>query len=147
MGKAIPTYQTFLMYKDPAVATMINYEKLIDITTFPDLGGEPSTIDTTTLSDPVETFILGLQSQGALTFTANYWKEDVERILGLSRKDLLFSVWFGGNRVAGVEEPTGDRGKWSWQGQLTAWPTGGGTNDKVGLSITLSAATPPELEP
>jgi hypothetical protein len=50
---AISTYQVFLM---------LGEEKLIDIKDFPDLGGAPETLDTTTLSDNMTTSIPGIQS-------------------------------------------------------------------------------------
>ena len=43
---AISTYKAFLMVKDSG-----SYKKLIDIKEFPDLGGAPERLQTTTLSD------------------------------------------------------------------------------------------------
>ena len=43
---AISTYKIFLMKKSTST-----YEKLIDIKEFPDLGGAPEMLETTTLSD------------------------------------------------------------------------------------------------
>ena len=43
---AISTYMTFLMHKKETA-----WEKLLDITEFPDLGGDPELLETTTLSD------------------------------------------------------------------------------------------------
>ena len=48
------------------------YEKLIDIKEFPDLGGDPEMLETTTLSDKMQTYIAGIQSLDALSFTSNY---------------------------------------------------------------------------
>ena len=47
---AISTYKVFLMKK-----TTDAYEKLIDIKDFPDLGGAPEMLETTTLSDRMQT--------------------------------------------------------------------------------------------
>ena len=44
---ATSTYMTFLMHKS---ADAGDWEKLLDITEFPDLGGDPEMIDVTTLS-------------------------------------------------------------------------------------------------
>ena len=60
---AISTYQVFLMVKGVS-----DYDKLVDIKDFPDLGGTPETLDTTTLSDNMTTSIPGIQSLEALTF-------------------------------------------------------------------------------
>ena len=49
---AISTYKIFLMKKATAGET---YEKVIDIKDFPDLGGAPEMLETTTLSDKMQT--------------------------------------------------------------------------------------------
>ena len=69
---AISTYGIFLMHK----ASGETYSKLIDIKDFPDLGGAPEMLETTTLSDSMQTYIEGIQSADALEFSANYTKED-----------------------------------------------------------------------
>lgn len=54
----ISTYKTYLMYKATSAATQ--YTKLIDIKSFPDLGGEPERIDVTTLSDKIRKYTPGV---------------------------------------------------------------------------------------
>ncbi len=49
---AISTYKIFLMQKNTSA-----WEKLLDITEFPDLGGAPEMLETTTLSDKMQTYI------------------------------------------------------------------------------------------
>ena len=49
---AISTYKVFLMK-----ASGGTYTKLIDIKDFPDLGGAPEMLETTTLSDKMQTYI------------------------------------------------------------------------------------------
>ena len=56
---AISTYKVFLMKK---ADTGEQWSKLIDIKEFPDLGGEPEMLETTTLSDNMQTYIAGIQS-------------------------------------------------------------------------------------
>ena len=68
---AISTYKIFLMMKETST-----YTKLVDIKDFPDLGGAPEMLETTTLSDKMQTYIPGIQSIDALEFTANYTKTD-----------------------------------------------------------------------
>jgi hypothetical protein len=41
---------------------------------FPDLGGAPETIETTTLSDAIRTYVLGIQAGGVMEFRYNYAK-------------------------------------------------------------------------
>ena len=66
---ATSTYMTFLMHK-----TNSTYEKLIDITEFPDLGTDPEMLETTTLSDRMQTFIMGIEGNEAMNFATNYDK-------------------------------------------------------------------------
>ena len=61
---ATSTYMTFLMHKN---STGDTWEKLIDITEFPDLGTDPEMLETTTLSDRMQTFIMGIQGNEAMT--------------------------------------------------------------------------------
>lgn len=68
---ATSSYKTFLM-KGTTSGDTTTYEKLVDIKDFPDLGGAPEMLDITTLSDPMSTFIPGIQSLDALEFTTNY---------------------------------------------------------------------------
>ena len=56
---AISTYKVFLMKKADSGE---QWSKLIDIKEFPDLGGEPEMLETTTLSDNMQTYIAGIQS-------------------------------------------------------------------------------------
>lgn len=63
---AISTYKTFLMKKETET-----WKKVIDIKEFPDLGGAPENLETTTLSDRMQTYIAGIQSLDALEFSAN----------------------------------------------------------------------------
>lgn len=87
---AISTYKIFLMKKSTST-----YEKLIDIKEFPDLGGAPEMLETTTLSDNMQTYIPGVQSLDALEFTANYTKEDFTKLKALEGQECEFAVWFG----------------------------------------------------
>lgn len=134
---AISTYKIFLMMKKEA-----SYEKLIDIKDFPDLGGSPEMLDTTTLSDKMQTYIPGIQSLDALEFTANYTKEDFTKLKALEGVEHEFAVWFGGTEEANVLTPTGTDGKFQFKGQLSAFPVGGGVNEVVDMTVTIAPSTP-----
>ena len=140
---AISTYRVFLMKKKD-VGT--EYEKLIDIKEFPDLGGDPEMLETTTLSDKMQTYIAGIQSLDALSFTANYTLADYKKLLALEGKTTSFAVWFGGTGEADTLTPTGSDGKFKFDGQLTAYPTGGGVNEVVNLNISIAPSTPITLD-
>lgn len=134
---AISTYKVFLMKK-----TADAYEKLIDIKDFPDLGGAPEMLETTTLSDRMQTYIPGIQSLDALAFTANYTKEDYSKLKALEGVENDYAVWFGGTETAGVVTPTGTDGKFEFKGQLSVYPVGGGVNEVVDMNVTIAPSTP-----
>ena len=133
---ATSTYKTFLMHKNGN-----SYEKLVDIKEFPDLGGDPEMIETTTLSDKMQTFVMGVQSNEGLTFTANYDKTAYQALKALAEKQEDYAVWFGGTESDGVLTPTGSEGKFSFTGELSVHITGGGVNEVRDMSITIAPST------
>lgn len=136
---AISTYKIFLMKK---ATTGETYEKVIDIKDFPDLGGAPEMLETTTLSDKMQTYIPGIQSLDALEFTANYTKDDFTKLKALEGKEESYAVWFGGEETGGTLKPNGSDGKFEFKGQLSAFPVGGGVNEVVDMTVTIAPSTP-----
>lgn len=136
---AISTYKVFLMHKTSSEST---YTKLIDIKKFPDLGGEPEMLETTTLSDKMQTYIAGIQSMDGLSFSANYDMTDFKKLKALEGKKESYAVWFGGAESSGVVTPDGSNGKFSFDGELSVYPVGGGVNEVVGMNVTIAPSTP-----
>lgn len=136
---AISTYKIFLMMKGSTGST---YEKLVDIKDFPDLGGAPEMLETTTLSDKMQTYIPGIQSLDALEFTANYTKTDFDKLKELEGEEKEFSVWMGATESDGTLTPSGSDGKFNFSGQLSVFPVGGGVNEVVDMTITIAPSTP-----
>lgn len=136
---AISTYKVFLMKKATEGGT---YSKLIDIKEFPDLGGEPEMLETTTLTDNMQTYISGIQSLDGLSFTANYDKAQFTSLKALEGKANDFAVWFGGTETGGVVTPDGSNGKFSFAGELSVYPVGGGVNEVVDMNITIAPSSP-----
>lgn len=134
---AISTYKIFLMHKKSNA-----YEKLIDIKEFPDLGGAPEMLETTTLSDKMQTYIPGIQSLDSLEFTANYTLEEYKKLKAMENTDTEFAVWFGGSESGDTVTPTGDNGKFTFNGALSVYANGGGTNEVVEMTITIAPSTP-----
>lgn len=130
---AISTYKTFLMKK-----TGNAYGKLVDIKEFPDLGGTPEAIETTTLSDAAQTYIPGIISQEALSFTANYNATDFATLKALEGTETDFAVWFGTNSS---DEPDGSSGKFEFKGFLNVFVAGGGVNEVVNMNISIMPST------
>lgn len=125
---AISTYGIYLMHK-----VSDSYTKLIDIKDFPDLGGAPEMLETTTLSDSMQTYIPGIQSLDGLEFTANYTKTDFASLKALEGKEEEYAVYFGEDGADGIFE---------FKGYLSAFPVGGGVNEVVSMTISIAPSTP-----
>lgn len=138
---AISTYKIFLMQKKSTA-----WEKLIDIKEFPDLGGTPEMLETTTLSDKMQTYIPGIQSLDALEFTSNYTLEEYKKLKALEGIDNEYAVWFGGTEAGDTVIPTGSDGKFKFNGQLSVFPVGGGVNEIVDMTITIAPSTPISMD-
>ena len=134
---AISTYKSFLMVKESS-----SYAKLVDIKDFPDLGGAPEMLETTTLSDGMQTYIPGIQSQDALEFTCNYTKADYTKLKAMEGTEKDFAVWLGGTVANGTVTPTGSEGKFEFKGQLSVFVTGAGVNEVVGMTVSIAPSTP-----
>ena len=140
---AISTYKIFLMQSADGKST---WEKLIDIKDFPDLGGTPEMLETTALSDGMQTYIPGIQSLDALEFTANYNLEDYKKLKQMKGTEKHLAVWFGGTESGDTVTPTGTDGKFKFKGQLSVYPVGGGVNEVVDMKITIAPSTPITLD-
>lgn len=122
------------------------WKKLVDIKSFPDLGGAPEMLETTTLSDNMQTYIAGIQSLDALEFEANYTLTDYKALKQLEGKSEEYAVWFGGTGDGGDLTPTGSDGKFSFTGQLSVYAVGGGVNEVVNMNISVAPSTPIEFD-
>ena len=125
---AISTYKSFLMHKKSST-----WEKLVDIKSFPDLGGAPELLETTSLSDSMTTHIMGIQSLDALEFEANYTLADYTKLKAMEGTESEFAVWLGEN---------GADGKFNFKGELAVYVNGGGVNEVVNMTISIAASTP-----
>ena len=133
---ATSTYQTYLMLKGTS-----DFEKFIDIKEAPDLGGVPEMLETTTMSDGQQTFIEGIQSGEAMTFTTNYTPEDFQKVEALKGEEQDWSVWLGGTDAA---VPDGHLGKFNFKGTVSAMLSGGGVNEVRNMTVTIAPSTPIE---
>lgn len=134
---AISSYKAFLMSSTNGTT----YTKLVDIKEFPDLGGAPEMLDTTTLSDGARTYIPGIQETESMTFTANYTKADFTTLSSASGTESYYAVWFGATVSGGTVTPTGTDGKFSFKGYLDVFVAGGGVNEVVDMTITIAPST------
>ena len=138
---ASSTYKTFLMKKGST-----DYEKLVDIKDFPDLGGSPEMIETTTLSDSMQTYIEGIMGSDALGFTINYDLDTYKTLNDLKGVETEYAVWFGGTESNGAVTPTGSEGKFAFKGYLSVRVVGKGVNEVKEATISIAPSTPITLE-
>lgn len=136
---AISTYKTFLMHGTGS--TTLTWSKLVDIKEFPDLGGAPEQIDVTTLSDKMQKFVNGVQSNEGMSFTSNYDKTSYAALKDLEGKTEHYAVWFGGTESNGVVTPDGSNGKFSFDGELSVFVNGAGVNAPVNMTTTIAPST------
>lgn len=132
------TYNTLLKVKNSAG----KFVKLVDIKNFPDLGGDPELLETTTLSNKMQTHISGIQETSALAFTANYSISDYAKVSKYDdNKNHEFEIWFGSD-----DANSGSDGIFYWSGTLTVWATGAGLNAVKEMQISIAAATDIKLK-
>ena len=137
--RGISTYQTYLMYRTSSSAT---WDKVIDITSFPDLVPPKDKIDITTLSDYMRVYINGIGDTASdMSFGANYTAENYSTVTELEGNQYEYAVWFGASGNQGEEVPDGHNGKFSWTGDISAGISGGGVNDAVGMTVSATPAT------
>jgi hypothetical protein len=128
---AISTYPITLKYDSSATETP-NWTDICDIKDFPDLGGAPDMLETTTLSDSAKTYIAGIKDQQAIEFTANYDEDDMDAIALLTGTK-KFQLWFGA---------AGASGKFAWSGTISTYVVGAGVNEVVDMKIIIVPSTP-----
>ena len=127
------TYNTLLKVKNSAG----EFVKLVDIKNFPDLGGDPELLESTTLSNKMQTHISGIQGTSALAFTANYSISDYAKVSKYDdNKDHDFEIWFGSD-----DANSGSDGIFYWSGTLKVWATGNGLNAVREMQISIASAT------
>ena len=127
---AIATYPIALYY-DSTPLTTPTWLELSPIKDFPDLGGAPNSLETTTLSDDSREYIAGIKDQQALEFTANYDADtfdDIELLTGSQD----FQLWFG---------TAGASGKFSFSGTVSVYVVSAGVDEVVDMKIVIMPST------
>lgn len=122
------TNLTFLYYKEKGAS--IEATKLVDITSYPDLGGAPESVDVTTLSDLVQRNILGIQSVDAYEFGAWYEKDTYDKISKMKGTVYTWELRFGDEK--------GKDGIFTWDGQVSVYAGSGESNNARPMTLTIS---------
>lgn len=108
-----------------------NFSKLVDITEYPDLGGDTEKIDVTTLSDTKKRNINGIQDSSDLEFKSWYEQADYEKLEAIQEAGTIdtYQLWFGEN---------GEDGIWEWSGVMNVYASGGGTNAAREMAFSIT---------
>ena len=132
---------TFLMVGS---GTPTTYSKLVDVSEVPDLWTTPPTIDTTTLSDTMRTYINGLVDVGSLEFTANYTMDNMDDLDDVAgTPDTPFAVWLGADDNG---DPDGHNGKFAFTGELSYGLKAASVDDKHNIGIAIAVSSEIEME-
>lgn len=134
------TYKSFLM--KGSGTSEITWSKLVDIKSYPDMGGSPELLETTTLSDGMQTNIFGIQQNDTKEFTCNYVKSDYSTIKALEGTEQDLAVWFGGTVADGVATPTGEDGKLTFKGYVSVYINGGEVNAVREMTVSVAVSSP-----
>lgn len=139
MGKVSSKMGVYLM-KGTGTSGSETYAKLVDIVSFPDMGGAPETLDGTTLSDEMEVQEEGITKLGALEFDAFLDESgaDLESLEALKGTETQFALYVGKNASS---EPDGHVIKYKWKGKLSVWVVGGGVNELIKVKISIARTT------
>ena len=132
------TKWTFLMHKASASQ---DFTKLVDIKTYPDMGGSREMLDATTLTNDMQVFIPGIKmlDSGGMQFTCNYDLTDYTTLLALEDKDENYALWLNGTKnTDGTVTPTGSDGKFLIDGYLSVALTGGDVNAVREMTVTIA---------
>ncbi|OYO67878.1 tail tube protein [Lachnotalea glycerini] len=127
---SISSYNTKLMHSTDGTA----WTQLLPVKTTPQIGGEREQLETTTLDDDMQTFINGIQSSEAMSFTANYDSDQYDELKVLENKTEHYAVWFGNDGL-------GSAGKYKFDGQLSVFINETEVNGVIEMTINITPST------
>ena len=137
-SSATSTIHTYLLI-NKGTKEAPSWKKLIDIKDYPDFGGTPEKITTTTMSNEEETSTNGVKTIGSLEFLSNYTVNDYESVKELEQSAQAYEVALAfGKPENGAY---GSMGSWKWNGQISTWLTGGSVNSVREMKTSISKLT------
>ena len=121
-----------------------DWNKLCDISEFPDMATPPEGIDVTTLSDWCHTYIAGLIDTGGNLEFSGFLDATTLPLVAAGTsgvEDLAF--WVGGTKSGNTITPTGSILKVEFQGTYTAVLGGAGADEAFPVTIAVAPQTVP----
>ena len=107
------TINTFLMHSATKDG---EFEKLVDITSYPDIVTAPEKLDISDMSSKQKKYTPGMVDLPDYEFGFIYNKAAYDAVKALEGKEGFYQLRFGAN---------GEYGAWAWTGDIFATPTGG----------------------
>ena len=99
-------------------------------------------IDMTTLSNKSKIGVPGIQNNDAMTFDANYNPTVFASLQALADGTAKhWAVYFGASVSGTTVTPDGSDGKFTFDGILDVFVTGGGVNEGRSMTITITPTT------
>ena len=141
---AINTSMTFLMKGTLSGSTVV-YEKFLDVTSSPDLGGNSNKLDATTLSDKAHKYINGIEDNGdAIEFKHNYTWTDYKKAHAEKGTDNYWAVYMG---IDSSGDPDGHDGIFEFKGDMEVTKDGNEVDQVSTMTsrITLSTGVEPKI--
>ena len=129
---AMLTNKTFLLIGSGEPIGSQTFSKFVDITKYPQLGGEPEQVEVTTLSDTKKRYISGLEDTQKMEFGANYTVAAYKKVYDLQVAGTV-QTW----RLAFGDEEGSD-GLWEWQGRINAFISEGESGAARAFTFTIS---------
>lgn len=127
---AVSTYSAVLKWG--ITAENVAQESGFKIQNYPDLGGAPDMLETTTLEDAAQTFINGIKKNGAMEFDYLYDKTVYGLVAADADTVLYYSLEFGVD---------GATCKATWQGMHSTYVTGKGVNEVMQAKLVIAPST------
>jgi len=129
---AMLTNKTFLLHGTADEGGEMTFTKFVDITKYPQLGGEPEQVEVTTLSDTKKRYISGLEDTQKMEFGANYTVAAYKKVYDLQIAGTV-EKW----RLAFGDEEGSD-GLWEWEGRINAFISEGESGAARAFTFTIS---------
>ena len=114
------------------------YKLLLKAKTIPSPIQDPSTVESTTLEDEVQTFEMGIRQSGLINAEGNYDLVFVDRVESFAGKRVDILHLYG-------TEGTGSQGIFGYEAQVSSRPNDIGGNDEIiGMSVAIVPGTVPQ---
>ena len=137
---AFTSYLSRIIYKEHSSGDDFagTYKLMMNAKSIPSPTSSPNTVESTTLEDDSQTFVMGIKTSDAKEFTGNCEKEDFDRLLEVEGKQCDIIQLYGQDGVGG-------KAKSAYVGQITPTINDiGGVDEIVEMTATVVQNTTPK---